>query len=484
MKRIVTSILFYLWASVASAGVPCTLPFNLLNGTTADATQVMANYNALVTCLTNAAAAGANNDITALLALSTPLVYTAGGSSQYIGGASTGAANAQVVAAPVPSGFSLVAGKTLIFQVGVGLTNSGPTTLNISGTGAINVFRQTSAGPVALSGNELVAGNLVEVKYDGTQYQIIGYNPVGWGLTTSVSGASIATINPPYGVDVPINLQLNASVGSNLLTVAVKNNAGTDPSPTNPVLIPFRFTTLNGASGGSVIWVPITAALSMNTNATGASLGCTNAVPCRLWIEAFYNAGTPVLALFNASQATAIFPLDPSTLQSTTGVSAAATSTGTFYTPNGTSLSSQPFTILGYVETTEATAGTYNVAPTKIQLFGPGIRKPGETVQLIAGPGASISITPTSNINLVKVTNNTSWNPNTVSNINCILKRNGSTSLQTIVISAATTGGDVPCSFANYLDNPATTSSTSYQATGSSGAVVGTPTYMAEEIQG
>ena len=54
----------------AQAGVSCSVPFNLQNGTTADATQVMANYNALIACLANAAAAGANNDITSLLALS------------------------------------------------------------------------------------------------------------------------------------------------------------------------------------------------------------------------------------------------------------------------------------------------------------------------------------------------------------------------------------------------------------------------------
>lgn len=48
------------------AGVPCTVPFNLLNGTVADATQVMANYNAIITCLGSAAASGVNSDITSL----------------------------------------------------------------------------------------------------------------------------------------------------------------------------------------------------------------------------------------------------------------------------------------------------------------------------------------------------------------------------------------------------------------------------------
>lgn len=38
----------------------CTLPNQLTNGQTADATQVMANFNALVACLSNAPAGAAN----------------------------------------------------------------------------------------------------------------------------------------------------------------------------------------------------------------------------------------------------------------------------------------------------------------------------------------------------------------------------------------------------------------------------------------
>lgn len=73
----------------AKANVSCSVPFNLTNGTTADASQVMANYNAIIACLANAAAAGANTDITALLGLTTPISPTQGGSSVFIGGAAT-----------------------------------------------------------------------------------------------------------------------------------------------------------------------------------------------------------------------------------------------------------------------------------------------------------------------------------------------------------------------------------------------------------
>jgi hypothetical protein len=42
------------------ARAQCALPYQLTNGQVADATQVMANYNALLTCLNNAAPAGSN----------------------------------------------------------------------------------------------------------------------------------------------------------------------------------------------------------------------------------------------------------------------------------------------------------------------------------------------------------------------------------------------------------------------------------------
>src|SRR5205807_3191282 len=92
------------------------------------------------------------------------------------------------------------------------------------------------------------------------------------------------TVNPLRGFDAPINLQLNASVGSSKLTVAVKGNNGSDPSQTNPVLIPFRDAT---AGNGDPAWVAITAALSIDTNAVGASLGTIANQGFRVWVVAF-----------------------------------------------------------------------------------------------------------------------------------------------------------------------------------------------------
>jgi len=202
MKKILTGLLFSLWTTIASAGVPCTLPFNLLNNTIADATQVMANYNALVTCLTNAAAAGNNNDITALLALTTPISPGAGGSTIYVGGTSTGLPNAQIVASPVPSGFTLAAGRAIVFTAG--FTNTAALTLAVNGTTASNLYRQTPSGPQAMTGGEVVSGQLIVAVYDGTQFEMISNGPQfgGFGPQSSLASAPVTDLGTIGSHDV------------------------------------------------------------------------------------------------------------------------------------------------------------------------------------------------------------------------------------------------------------------------------------------
>lgn len=175
MRKILV-LLFSLCACAAQAQIIGALPFTLQNGTIADANQVMSDFNTIVAAVNaNAANAGINTNINALNNLTTPLVYTSGGASNYIGGTSGGSANAQVIASPIPSGFTLVTGKSVTFIPG--FTNSGPTTLNVAGTGATNVFKQGGSGPVALSGGEFTVGNQVTATFDGTQYQIANPAP-------------------------------------------------------------------------------------------------------------------------------------------------------------------------------------------------------------------------------------------------------------------------------------------------------------------
>jgi hypothetical protein len=81
-------------------------------------------------------------------------------------------------------------------------------------------------------------------------------------------------------------------------------------------------------------------------------------------------------------------------------MTAASTNSSVYYTPNGTALTSKALRILGYVEYSAglATAGTYASAPTTVQLFGPGVKKPGDTVQTVYGITTSNTITTTSGV--------------------------------------------------------------------------------------
>jgi microcystin-dependent protein len=185
----------FLFPTSAPATITCTLPFTLTNGTIADATQVMSNYNALVTCFTLAASAGVNNDITSLIGLSTPLAPTFGGTPNFIGGTSTGSANAQVVASVTPSNFSLTTGYKVTFFCG--FTNTGNTQLNIGGTGLKNLFRKTQLGVSLSVGGECITNQPMTVVYDGTEYvydapmKIVG-EMKDFGGSTSPPGCTFA----------------------------------------------------------------------------------------------------------------------------------------------------------------------------------------------------------------------------------------------------------------------------------------------------
>lgn len=260
-----------------------------------------------------------------------------------------------------------------------------------------------------------------------------GLSDTNTDITTLTNTVNALVANKPFE---PLNCTFSASVGSNVLTIALKTNAGTDPSSSDPVIIPFRSATL---TTGTPDTVTITSALSVET-INGASQGTQNNTPYRVWVVIFNNGGTPVLGLYqtvtfltenSVIKPQNIAPLPIDGLASTVAMTAGATSAGVFYTPSGTTLTSKAYRIVGYVEFSsgQATAGTYLTAPSKAQMYGPGVKLPGDLIQyamakvntlqstssLIANGGASINaatdgaqltsraITPTATCNAVKV---------------------------------------------------------------------------------
>lgn len=190
MKKILAAIVtLFALALPAQAQVVSALPFTLQNGQTADATQVMANFNAIVDDVNdNAATNGVNNDITSLIGLTTPIPLSGGGTNVYIGGTVTGTANAVALVTPTPTGFTLTTGKRLIWVVAT--SNTTATTLNANSTGVKNVFKLTPGGAVALTGGEMIAGSIAEAVYDGTQYQLVTNNLSVLGAQTTLASAT------------------------------------------------------------------------------------------------------------------------------------------------------------------------------------------------------------------------------------------------------------------------------------------------------
>lgn len=89
---------------------------------------------------------------------------------QTYAGASSGSANVQTIV--IRNMTTLKPGVPMTFVPS--FTNTGPTTLNVSSIGAVNVRRPSSIGLVSLSGGELQAGTLTTVMYDGVGINIVG----------------------------------------------------------------------------------------------------------------------------------------------------------------------------------------------------------------------------------------------------------------------------------------------------------------------
>jgi hypothetical protein len=162
-----------------------------------------------------------------------------------------------------------------------------------------------------------------------------------------------------------INGTLTASVAGNAFTVAIKTKAGTDPSAADPVLIVFRNATI---TDGTYSVVSVTAATSLVVS-SGSTLGTVNAQAARLAVLLLNNAGTAELAINNLSGGV---NLDETGVISTTaegGAGAADSATVVYSTAARTNVA---YRVVGIIDITEATAGTWASGPTKLTLVGTG----------------------------------------------------------------------------------------------------------------
>lgn len=252
MKRALATLLFsWLLTCAAYAGVPCTVPNIFINGTVADAGQVNANFQSVLTCLLNAAAAGNNTDITSLNGLSTPISPAQGGSNVYLGATSGGSPNAQTVNVITPTGYVQTNGYAVIFIAGASNTLNGTigTTLNVAGTGQTAFYRQSPTGPQIMTGGELVAGQIVIAIYNSSDPSPPASQPTwnaGWYECVSCGGIQYGGFGPQTSIAAASSTNLGSIGGHNAIITG--SSTITDFGSNGSLSLPMYFVGFTGTT--------------------------------------------------------------------------------------------------------------------------------------------------------------------------------------------------------------------------------------------
>jgi hypothetical protein len=170
-------------------------------------------------------------------------------------------------------------------------------------------------------------------------------------LTLPTDSGTMALTSAAGGMRYPIQ-PITASVAGNALTVTL-----------NPTTLDFRSSTLGS---GTVNTRTVSSAISV-TVSSGSTLGTINNTASRIVVLAIDNAGTVELAVVNIAGGN---QLDETNLISTTaeGGAGAADSNNVIYST--TARSSVPYRVVGFIDSTQTTAGTWTTAPSTIQGVG------------------------------------------------------------------------------------------------------------------
>jgi len=145
---------------------------------------------------------------------------------------------------------------------------------------------------------------------------------------------------------------ITATVSANALTVTL-----------NPTTLDFRSATL---TSGTVVSRLVTSAISV-TVSSGSTLGTVSAVQSRIVVLALDNAGTVELAVVNIAGGNNLTETGVISTTAEGGAGAADSATVIYSNVARTSVA---YRVVGYIESTQATAGTWATAPSTIQGCG------------------------------------------------------------------------------------------------------------------
>jgi len=218
------------------------------------------------------------------------------------------------------------------FRVKFNAASGATPTLAVSGQTAKNLKYYDSTGTKqAITSTQVPINWISDVEYDGTDWVVLNVPPVS---------ASVVQIQP-----------ISASVGSNALTISA-----------SALSLDFRSTTLGSGTVTTVAGTPASLVIS-----SGSTLGTVSAKQSRLAVLALNNAGTIELAVVNLTGGVDLTETGVISTAAEGGAGAADSANVIYSTTARTNVA---YRVIGYIESTQATAGTWATAPSTIQGVG------------------------------------------------------------------------------------------------------------------
>lgn len=164
----------------------------------------------------------------------------------------TGAANAYVLNGTTVSFGSYQNGMTFRFKAAN--SNTGPSTVNID---ALGVKTIKHGGTVDLSAGDIVAGQVYDITYDATNFQLV--NPSGQGVPTgSVNMFAAPAASVPTGWLICDGSAVSRTTYASLFNSIVPNKGGVTVTIASPGV--FSFTS-HGLVAGDTVYLTTTGAL-------------------------------------------------------------------------------------------------------------------------------------------------------------------------------------------------------------------------------
>lgn len=271
----------------------------------------------------------------------------------------TSVSGADTITASAPISLAAYAAGQQFRFIAAG-ANTGAVTLNINGIGAKSV---TKNGATALAAGDIPNAAVVEVTYDGTQFQVTKIKQgtasvydVGTSANNVVQlngSAQLPAVDGSLltGINTTQIQPISASVGSNALTISA-----------SALSLDFRSTTLGSGTVTRVSGTPSNLVIS-----SGSTLGTTSGVPSDIAVLAINNAGTIELAAVNLASA---MNLSETGVISTTAEGGAGGADSATVIYSTTARTNVAYRVIGVLRSTQATAGTWATAPSLIQGVG------------------------------------------------------------------------------------------------------------------